>query len=532
VLRSLKFRAILILALLFIAIIFLLPNLVELTGGWKEYLPSEKIHLGLDLQGGMRLLYQLDTVKMMDHIIDRNLEQLKEGMIREGIRFMGLDKKADGIEVVVKSDQREKLYDFVAKQVPDMKVTASRVEGDNVYLDLSIAPIQIKSLKGNAVERALETIRNRIDQSGFGVREPVITQQGESNILVELPGVKDPERALELIGRTAQLEFKLVDEGAAQTGAGAAPAGDEVLPMRQRSSDTGGATASSIVVKKQALITGDMVTDAQVRIGGGQFHTGTQVDMEFSSEGARVFDKVTGENVGKRLAIVLDNVVYSAPVINERISGGRAQITGSFTVDEAKDLANVLRNGALPAPVNLIQNTTVGPTLGQDSIRKGVEAAILGGILIIAFMVFYYKGSGIVADVALFLNLIYLLGAFAAFQATMTLPGIAGIILTMGMGVDTNVLIFERIREELRSGKTVRAAVDGGYSKAWVTILDAHITTLITTIILFIFGTGPIKGFAVTLAIGIIINLFIAVFGSKAIFDWIIARYKPRSLSI
>jgi preprotein translocase subunit SecD len=529
VLRSLRFRAILILVLLFIAIIFLLPNFVELTGEWKEYLPSEKIHLGLDLQGGMRLLYQLDTAKMMDHMIDRDMEQLKDGMIREGIRFMGLDKKADGIEVVVKSDQREKLYDFVAKQVPDMKVTASRVEGDNVYLDLSIVPTQIKSLKSNAVERALETIRNRIDQSGFGVREPVITQQGESNILVELPGVKDPERALELIGRTAQLEFKLVDEGA--TGA-AVPPGDEVLPMRQRSSDTGAPTASSIVVKKQALLTGDMVTDAEVRIGGGQFHTGTQVDMEFSSEGARIFDKVTGENVGKRLAIVLDNVVYSAPVINERISGGRAQITGNFTVEEAKDLANVLRNGALPAPVTLIQNTTVGPTLGQDSIRKGVEAAILGGLLIIAFMVFYYKGSGIVADVALFLNLIYLLGAFAAFQATMTLPGIAGIILTMGMGVDTNVLIFERIREELRSGKTVRAAVDGGYSKAWVTILDAHITTLITTVILFIFGTGPIKCFAVTLAIGIIINLFIAVFGSKAIFDWIIARYKPRSLSI
>ena len=528
-LRSLRFRAILILVLLFIAIIFLLPNFVELTGEVKEYLPSEKIHLGLDLQGGMRLLYQLDTAKMMDHMIDRDMEQLKDGMIREGIRFMGLDKKADGIEVVVKSDQREKLYDFVAKQVPDMKVTASRVEGDNVYLDLSIAPTQIKSLKSNAVERALETIRNRIDQSGFGVREPVITQQGESNILVELPGVKDPERALELIGRTAQLEFKLVDEGA--TGA-AVPPGDEVLPMRQRSSESGAPTASSIVVKKQVLLTGDMVTDAEVRIGGGQFHTGTQVDMEFSSEGARIFDKVTGENVGKRLAIVLDNVVYSAPVINERISGGRAQITGNFTVDEAKDLANVLRNGALPAPVTLIQNTTVGPTLGQDSIRKGVEAAILGGLLIIAFMVFYYKGSGIVADVALFLNLIYLLGAFAAFQATMTLPGIAGIILTMGMGVDTNVLIFERIREELRSGKTVRAAVDGGYSKAWVTILDAHITTLITTVILFIFGTGPIKGFAVTLAIGIIINLFIAVFGSKAIFDWIIARYKPRSLSI
>jgi preprotein translocase subunit SecD len=256
------------------------------------------------------------------------------------------------------------------------------------------------------------------------------------------------------------------------------------------------------------------------------------VGISFNSEGARIFDQVTGANVHKRLAIILDNTVYSAPVINERISGGQAQITGSFTPEEAKDLAIVLRAGALPAPVNVIQNITVGPTLGQDAIRRGIQAALLGGLLIIAFMVFYYKGSGVVADIALFLNLIYLLGAFTLIHATMTLPGIAGIILTMGMGVDTNVIIFERIREELRLGKTVRAAIDGGYSKGWVTILDAHVTTLITAVVLFIFGTGPIKGFAVTLSIGIVINLFIAFFGSKAIFDWIIAKYKPRSLSI
>jgi protein-export membrane protein SecD len=256
------------------------------------------------------------------------------------------------------------------------------------------------------------------------------------------------------------------------------------------------------------------------------------VGIEFNSEGARVFERITGENVGKRIAIILDNTVYSAPVVKERISGGKASITGGFSMDEAKDLAIVLRAGALPAPVNVMQNITIGPTLGQDSIRKGVRAALLGGILIIAFMIYYYRASGIIANAAMFLNLIFLLCAFTAMKATMTLPGIAGIILTMGMGVDTNVLIFERIREELRLGKTVRAAVDGGYSKAWVTIFDAHITTLITTFVLFIFGTGPIKGFAVTLSIGIIINLFTAVFGSKTIFDWILQKYKPRSLSI
>jgi len=309
------------------------------------------------------------------------------------------------------------------------------------------------------------------------------------------------------------------------------PEGDEVLPMKSRNRETGVVSTTQILVKKQSLLTGDLLTDARVRIGG-EVAGEPYVAIEFSSEGARLFDQITGANVGKRLAIVLDNTVYSAPVIRERISGGKASITGSFTMDEASDLAIVLRAGALPAPVKVIQNITIGPALGQDSIRRGVYAAILGALLIIIFMVVYYKASGVVADIVMFVNMIYLLGAFAALKATMTLPGIAGIILTMGIGVDTNVLIFERIREELRLGKTVRAAIDGGYSKAWVTIFDAHITTLITTFILFMFGTGPIKGFAVTLSIGIVINLFTAVFGSKVIFDWVLQKYKPRSLSI
>jgi preprotein translocase subunit SecD len=526
----LRFRAILIVALLVISIIYLVPNVVELEGAWKKYFPSDKIHLGLDLKGGMHLLLALDTKKLMDNMLDRKFNQLKEGMIREGIRFVGLDKLTDSISVVIKTDQREKLYNLLGKELPDMKVIASKTEGDNTTLDLAYSEKELANLKDNAIHQALETIRNRIDQ--FGVSEPVVETQGESNILVQLPGVKDPDRALELIGKTAQLEFKLVDEeNEAKAGAGAVPEGDELLMMKSRNRDTGVTTTTPILVKKEALLTGDTLTDARVRIGG-EFHNEPYVALEFNSEGSRIFDRITGENVGKRIAIVLDNAVYSAPVVRERISGGKASITGGFTPDEAKDLAIVLRAGALPAPVAVIQNITIGPTLGEDSIRKGVQAAVLGGLLVIVFMLFYYRASGIVADIALFLNLIYLLGAFTALRATMTLPGIAGIILTIGMGVDTNVLIFERIREELRLGKTVRAAVDGGYSKAWVTIFDAHITTLITTCILFIFGTGPIKGFAVTLAIGIVINLFTAVFGSKTIFDWILAKYKPRSLSI
>ena len=529
-LKSLRFRAILIAAFLVISIIYLVPNVVELEGAWKKYFPSDKIHLGLDLKGGMHLLLALDTKKLMDNMLDRKFNQLKDGMIREGIRFVGLDKLTDSISVVIKADQREKLYNLLGKELPDMKVIGSKTEGDNATLDLAYSEKELANLKDNAIHQALETIRNRIDQ--FGVSEPSIETQGENNILVQLPGVKDPERALDLIGKTAQLEFKLVDEeNEAKAGIGAVPEGDELLMMKSRNRDTAVTTTTPILVKKEALLTGDTLTDARVRIGG-EFHNEPYVALEFNSEGSRIFDRITGENVGKRIAIVLDNAVYSAPVVRERISGGKASITGGFTPDEAKDLAIVLRAGALPAPVSVIQNITIGPTLGEDSIRKGVQAAVLGGLLVIVFMVFYYRASGIVADIALFLNLILLLGAFTALKATMTLPGIAGIILTIGMGVDTNVLIFERIREELRLGKTVRAAVDGGYSKAWVTIFDAHITTLITTCILFIFGTGPIKGFAVTLAIGIVINLFTAVFGSKTIFDWILAKYKPRSLSI
>jgi len=383
----LKLRAILIFVFLFISIVYLVPNILELQGAWKKYFPSDKIHLGLDLKGGMHLLLALDTKKLMDNMLDRKFNQLKDGMIRESIRFVGLDKRADSISVVIKADQREKFYNLLGKELPDMKVGASRNEGDSVALDLTYSEKEVASLKDNAIHQALETIRNRIDQ--FGVSEPVIVQQGESNILVQLPGVKDPERALELIGKTAQLEFKLVDEeNAAKAGSGTIPEGDEQLMMKSRNRDTAVTTTTPILLKKQALLTGDMLTDARVRIGG-EFHNEPYAALEFNSEGSRIFDRITGENVGKRIAIVLDNTVYSAPVVRERISGGKASITGGFTPDEAKDLAIVLRAGALPAPVTVIQNITIGPTLGEDSIRKGVQAAVLGGLMVIVFMIFH-----------------------------------------------------------------------------------------------------------------------------------------------
>ncbi|MBE9531590.1 MAG: protein translocase subunit SecD, partial [Proteobacteria bacterium] len=283
-------------------------------------------------------------------------------------------------------------------------------------------------------------------------------------------------------------------------------------------------------VKKTVLLTGDTISDARVAFDT-RFNK-PYVSLTFNGLGGVIFGKITGDNVGKRMAIVLDGNVYSAPNINEKISGGRAQITGSFSHTEAVDLAIALRAGALPAPVDIIQNVTVGPTLGQDSIEAGMKAAMLGIILVVFFMIFYYKLSGIIAIVAMILNLVMLMGAMSYFGATLTLPGIAGILLTIGMGVDANVLIFERIREELRAGRTPRSAVDAGYDKAWWTIVDSQVTTLITAAVLFQFGSGPIKGFAVTLSLGILINLFTALVGTKVSFDLINYRGSVKKLSI
>src|SRR5215468_1400029 len=277
------------------------------------------------------------------------------------------------------------------------------------------------------------------------------------------------------------------------------------------------------------MLTGDVLSDARVAIG--QFND-PYVSITFDAKGGREFERITGEHVKKRMAIVLDNSIYSAPVIQERISGGRAQITGTFTTQEANDLAIVLRAGALPAPLKIIQDLTVGPSLGKDSIEKGIRSTLIAGAIVVIFMIVYYRLSGAIADFALVLNLICLMGALSALMATLTLPGIAGIVLTIGMGVDSNVLIFERIREELRGGKGVRLAVDGGYDKAFWTIVDSHVTTLITGVVLFLFGTGPIKGFAVTLCLGIAINLFNALVGTKVIFDIMNQRQKVEQLSI
>ncbi|MBE9520447.1 MAG: protein translocase subunit SecD, partial [Proteobacteria bacterium] len=406
---------------------------------------------------------------------------------------------------------------------------------------LSLTSEEVDFIKKNAVAQSLEIIRNRIDQ--FGVAEPVIIRQGLDEIVVQLPGIKDPKRALSLIGQTAQLEFKLLDEASAldpwqlisqaqnsgkwQTGESRKklnlalqnqlPQGTEIYFERNVDPQTGVETKNPLLIQSQVMMTGEMVKNAQVRVGG-QFNE-PYVGLDLTGRGGRIFGQVTEKNVGKRFAIILDEVVRSAPVIREKILGGSAQISGNFSYEEATDLAIVLRVGALPAPVEIIQNLTVGASLGKDSIDKGLMAGLLGMVLVLVFMIFYYRLSGIIANFGLVLNIFLLFAGLAALGATLTLPGIAGIILSIGMAVDANVLIFERMREEFAIGKSVKSGVEGGYDKAFWTIIDSQVTTLITALALFLFGTGPIKGFAVTLSLGITFNLVSTLFGTRLVYD-------------
>ena len=402
---------------------------------WRAYPPQEKINLGLDLQGGMQLLLQVETDK-------------------------------------VPPEHRQ-----------------------------------------DATDRVVEVVRNRIDE--FGVREPVISKQGKDQVVVQLPGVTDRDRAKEIVGKTAHLEFRLVSDNSdliKKAEEGKAPEGYEFKEVKTQ---TG---TNQLLLSKESLLTGDHLTNASV---GFDQYGQPIVQLQFDKDGGKIFDQLTFQNIGKQLAIVLDGKIHSAPVIRDRIPNGQAQISGSFTAQEASDLALVLRAGALPAPVHIIEERTVGPTLGRDSIQKGVRAGALGTALVFIFMPIYYLWAGFIADIGLVVYIIMLIGSLALFHSSLTLPGIAGFILSIGMAVDANVLISERMREELETGKTPRAAISAGYHRAFSAILDSNVTTLITSVLLFFFGTGPIKGFAVTLSFGLIAGMFSSLTVTRVIFDFL-----------
>ena len=508
------------------SLVLLIPSFYTSLPSWLSPMDSlPKIQLGLDLQGGTHLLLEVQLDEAVNASLRRRGEDIKRAMKDNKLDQPTITPESDGSLLIQlkNADQRSAFLDLAGKIAPDLTLSTVANASGAAYT-ATFREHDLLTTRSAAMEQALETIRNRIDQ--LGVRETTVAREGDNDILVQLPGIQDPERAKELIGKTAVLEFKLLDDKHVLSEASTeAPPGDEILDGQPQE---GG--AARYLVESPVLMTGETVTDARVRPGAqGQ---GPYVTVDLNTAGADTFATLTTENVGRHLAIILDNTVYSAPVIKEPIPGGHVQITGNFSFEEAHALAIVLRSGALPAPVKIIEERTVGPSLGRDSIRQGEMSFLVGAIAVLAFMALYYSGAGILADFGLTLNILLLVCVMAAMQATLTLPGIAGIVLTLGMSVDANVLVNERMREELRAGKSAREAVKAGYERAWSAIRDSNISTFVAGLILFQFGTGPVKGFAVTLCVGVLTGVFSCFVVTRAWYDWRIGMRKLNTISV
>jgi preprotein translocase subunit SecD len=500
---------------------FLLACLVALWPPYDRAGQEGKIRLGLDLKGGIHLVMQVVTDDALIATVDDQVQLARDQANRKGIVFGSMQRdtptsfKVVGVEPARVKDMRDLLRDFFRS---GWEIGEPAAGTFSVGMNEPFA----RQLRTQTVKEAMTTLERRINQ--LGVAEPIIAQHGEKGdqILIQLPGVQDVEAAKRVIKQTALLELKLVDDQAGtreallQKTGGVEPEGKKIV---EGQGETPGQPVFYLVTR-ESVITGRDLKNARVSVDDTNQPA---VSFTLNPTGAAKFKAATGANVGRQLAIVLDNHVSSAPVIRGVISDD-GQISGRFTAQEADELAKVLRAGALPATLNSLQELTVGASLGKDSVRAGVTAAAAGMLFLAIFMVVYYRFSGLNAVVALSANLLILLGAMAYSGATLTLPGIAGVILTVGVGVDTNVLVFERIREELRNGKTVRAAVQNGFERVWITILDTHATALIAAAFLFQFGTGPIKGFAVTLVMGLIANVFASYFVSKFLFEWVLGK--------
>ena len=541
---SLKLKIGLVFLLLVFCALALLPSFNPgLPDWWKKYMAPAGLKLGLDLQGGMHIVLQVDLDKAAENSLDLSATDFKSALAEKNINAVRMDSGSPGtiLFTLPNTGAIDTVKQILKDSFPNLETRVTAEEGSFPRITLQLSREEIDYIRKNAVNQSLEIIRNRIDQ--FGVSEPVVLRQGENQIVVQLPGVKDPDRAMGLIGQTAQLEFKLVSEASSvnlpqlidETVKGGQwregesrrqlnlalqsrlPQGTEIFFEKVVDPQTKRESRVPLLLETPVLMTGEMVKNAQVRIGG-TFNE-PYVSLDLTGHGGRVFANLTEKSVGRRLAIVLDENVRSAPVIREKILGGSAQISGSFTHEEATDLAIVLRVGALPAPVDVIQNLTVGASLGQDSIRDGIYSGLAGALMVVLFMIVYYRTSGLIANISLAFNILLLFVGLAMLGSTLTLPGIAGIILSVGMGVDANILIYERMRDEFALGKSVRAGVDAGFNRAFWSIVDGQVTTLITALVLFLFGTGPIKGFAITLTFGILFNLFAVLFFSRLMFD-------------
>ncbi|MDR2891970.1 MAG: protein translocase subunit SecD [Deltaproteobacteria bacterium] len=526
------------LAVLVISIIFLLPTFGFVPKQFSDNLPDSKLSLGLDLVGGIHLTLGVDVAQATDNFLTQTGQSLREVSRDEGVQLTRPSVENGQMQFLLPDGaQQANLARILEENFPQLAYSSQSLPDGSLRYTVRYTNEETARLEENALDRALKIISTRIDR--FGVSEPDIRKQSEQKrIIMQLPGQKDTQRTIQIINQAAHLEFRmqyqLSPQEAELAARGILPPGTIALPMAdsrgqsRQSSYQPGQSQPTMIVEREASLTGEYVDNAYQ-----MFDSNNQpgVSLSFNSSGAALFERITAENTGRNMAIVLDGKVYSAPVIREKISGGTASITGSFTIEEANDLALVLGSGSLPAKVSVLEERTVGPSLGQESIENGIRAALIGWAAVMIFIIIYYSLSGVIAAAMLLLDVVLLLAGMAAFGATLTLPGIAGIVLTIGMAVDANVLIFERIREELRVGATPTSAVSLGFSRAMLTIMDSNLTTIIATIILYQFGTGPIKGFAVTLSLGIIASMFTAIFVSRTIFDlWITG--KTRKISI
>lgn len=505
--------------------------LIALIGGIALSIPSffnlkegPKITLGLDLQGGLHMLLGVDTDAAIKSKIKSIAASIKYFAEDNDILIEDLKIEDNSITFTLLDKDDQPKVDEMLKNIPGLDI-----KKEGLRYKISLTPKEIESVKEYAINQAVDTIRNRLDQ--FGLAEPNVAKQGKDKILVELPGIKTPEqeqRIRSLIAKAAHLQLMAVDEERAarvyqMSEEEAAQYGDVILPDAKN-------PKVKYLLKEIPILDGSMIVDAKVA-----FDQNNQpvINFTLNSEGAKIFGDFTAKNVGKHLAIVLDNKVYSAPVIRERIGGGSGQISGGFTVEEAHDVAIALRSGALLAPVFLLEKRSVGPSLGADSIKASLIALISGFVLVVLFMIVYYGFAGIIADIALIANLFLIIGVMALFGATLTLPGMAGIVLTVGMAVDANVIINERIRELLREGVSIKKAIEQGYKNAMSAILDANITTLIAAVVLYAYGTGPIKGFAITISIGILASMLTAILGTHGIYEAILPKIeKSKNLSL
>ena len=520
-----QWKVLLILGLCALGVLFSLPNLFTPAQlAWlPQSVPHKRVSLGLDLRGGSYLLLEVDVAAAQRERLNGIVDNVRKALLDEKIKYAGAPT-VEGDAIVVKVSEPDRIEDAkkaLAKLDPDLTVDIAADGAGKIQFN----PQATDARRSQAVEQSIEIIRRRIDETG--TKEPTIQREGKDRILVQLPGIDNPEHVKALLGKTAKLTFQLVDSTVTveQARRGHMPPGDEVLPSEERAGRGG---QSAYLVKRRVMVGGDTLTDAQATFQNNE----PVVSFRFDTAGAKRFGEATKENVGKPFAIVLDNKVISAPVIREPILGGSGIISGSFTVQSASDLALLLRAGALPAPITILEERTVGPDLGADSIHAGAVASIVGVVLVVIFMFLFYGLFGIFADIALFFNLCLMLASLSLLGATLTLPGIAGIALTMGMAVDANVLIYERIREEMRSGRTMLSSLDAGFTRAFGTILDSHVTTLVAGMLLYWLGSGPIKGFAVTLSIGVLTSLFSAILVTRLqIVTWL-RQWKPKEIPL